>query len=429
MNASFEVVVAGAGPGGMAAASIAAETGMRVCLIDANRIPGGQIWRGLRTNTAQKYPHGSEFVRWNNRLRRTDCEVWSGWQVIDSPAPDTLRLECDGQIRDVEFRRLILATGGRERFLPFPGWTLPGVTGAGGLQALAKEGLDVRGRRIVVAGTGPLLLAISAGLADAGAKILCLYEQASFSRLAKFGLTLAGYPGKLREGVRYLSKLSGVPYRTGYWVVCAEGADRIERVTVTNGEKTETHDCDWLACGFHLVPNLELPRLLGCQIVDGYVSVDMFQHTSVSRIACIGELTGIGGLEKALVEGEVAGLAVAGRAAEARALAPRLRKMRSFAQKLDRAFALCEELRAVAVPQTFVCRCEDVPLSELEKCGSWREAKLHTRCGMGACQARICGAAAEFLFDWRCTGSRPPVFPAAVSSLAPKADPLEPIHH
>lgn len=429
MIASFDVVVVGAGPGGMAAATTTAEAGLRVCLLDDNRSPGGQVWRGFREGTAKKYPHGEEFQRWSGRLRRTECELWTGWQVADHPAPNLLRVERDAESRDIEYHKLILATGARERFLPFPGWTLPGVTGAGGLQALVKAGLDPRGKRVVVSGSGPLLLAIGAGLADAGATILAIYEQAPLSRLVRFGFTLAAQPGKLSEGLRYRRKLGLVPYRTGCWVTQAEGSERVERVVVTNGGKQWRHDCDWLACGFHLVPNLELPRLFGCRIVDGYVAIDQFQQTSAPGIACIGELTGIGGLEKALVEGQVAGFTAAGRESQARGLTPKLRRMQRFAKRLDRAFALREELRALAKPDTFACRCEDVPYAELKECGSWREAKLHTRCGMGACQGRICGAATEFLFGWKYAGMRPPVFPARVSAVAAKVDSPESVHH
>ena len=427
MSNSFDVVVVGAGPGGIAAATIAAEAGLRVCLIDDNRTPGGQIWRGFREDTAKKYPHGHEFLQWTDRLKRTACEIRSGWQVTDRPSPEALRLERDGEFRDLGFRKLILATGARERFLPFPGWTLPGVTGAGGLQALAKAGLEVRGKRIVVAGTGPLLLAIAAGLADAGATIVALYEQAPISRLLGFGLTLGRHPAKLLEGARYRRKLRGIPYRTGSWVVRAEGSGHAERVVITDGRKQWTHACDWLACGLHLVPNLELPALLGCNVADGYVAVDAFQQSSVPGVFCIGELTGIGGMEKATLEGEIAGWAVAGRDADARDLAPRLRRMQRFAQRLDRAFALRDELRTLAEPETLVCRCEDVAYAALKGCGSWREAKLHTRCGMGACQGRICGAASKFLFGWKCNSVRPPVFPVTVSTVAAKVDSSEPV--
>jgi hypothetical protein len=170
------------------------------------------------------------------------------------------------------------------------------------------------------------------------------------------------------------------------------------------------------------VPNLELPRLLGCRIVAGCVAVDRLQQSSVPGVSCVGELTGIGGLEKALVEGQIAGWAATGHEAEALRLAPQRQRLQQFAARLDRAFALRPELRRLANAETMVCRCEDVPFSALEGCANWRQAKLHTRCGMGACQGRICGAAAEFLFGWENVSARPPIFPAAVSTLASLED-------
>jgi len=433
MSARFDVVVVGAGPGGMAAATVAAEAGCRVCVLDDNAAKGGQIWRGFDAERAHKYPHGKTFVAWAARFERSGCEVQQGWQAIDHPAPGLLRLERnDGggygreeDRRDIRFDKLIVATGARERFLPFPGWTLPGVMGAGGLQALVKSGLDPRGKRVVFAGSGPLLLAVGAGLANAGANVLGIYEQARLARLAGFGFALLAHPGNLAEGARYRIKTLRAPYRTGSWVVRAEGRGRVERVMLTDGRKRWSVDCDWLGCGFHLVPNLELARLLGCRIEAGYVAVDRLQQSSVPGLACVGELTGIGGLDKALVEGRIAGLAASGREAEALRLAPLRQRMQQFAARLDRAFALRPELRSLADGETVVCRCEDVAYSSLEGCWTWREAKLHARCGMGACQGRICGAAAEFIFGWENTSARPPVFPAAVSTLASEAHPAE----
>ncbi len=425
MSDCFDVVVVGAGPGGMAAATVAAEAGYRVCLVDDNAAPGGQIWRGFKAETARKYPHGDAYIRWAERFERSGCQINQGWQVVDRPAPGLLRLERgDGPAddrRDIGFQKLILATGARERFVPFPGWTLPGVMGVGGLQALVKSGLDPRGKRVILAGSGPLLLAVSAALASSGARVRGIYEQAALGRLAAFALTLLGRPGKLVEGVRYRLKTLRVPYRSSSWVVKAEGRGRVERVTLTDGHKQWSVDCDWLGCGFHLIPNLELPLLLGCQTDAGYVAVDRMQQTSVLGVACVGELTGIGGLEKALVEGQIAGWAAAERETEALRLVPQRRRLQQFARQLDGAFALRPELRSLATAETVVCRCEDVPYSALEDCWTWREAKLHTRCGMGACQGRVCGAATEFLFGWKTSGPRPPVFPAAVSTVAADA--------
>jgi NADPH-dependent 2,4-dienoyl-CoA reductase/sulfur reductase-like enzyme len=246
------------------------------------------------------------------------------------------------------------------------------------------------------------------------------------AQLAGFGLTLLGQPGKLAEGARYRLKTLNAPYRTSSWVARVEGRGRVESVTVTDGRKAWKLACDWLACGFHFVPNLELPRLLGCRVAGGFIAVDFLRQSSVPGVACVGELTGIGSVEKSLVEDQIAGWAAAGHEAEACALALRLGELQRFASRLDRAFALRPELRALAAAETLVCRCEDVTHATLQECASWREAKLHTRCGMGACQGRVCGAAAEFLFGWEYSGLRPPVFPAWVSTVAAEVDIPEP---
>ncbi len=423
MSAAYDLVVVGAGPGGIAAAAVAAEVGKRVCLLDNNPSLGGQIWRGFRSDNAGKYPHGRKFIRWTDRLKASDCEIWQGRQVVDAPAPQRLRLECGTESCDLAYKRLILATGARERFLPFPGWTLPGVMGAGGLQALVKGGLDPRGKRVVVAGSGPLLLAVAAGLSSAGAVLVGIFEQASVAQVAQFGLhPLLAQPGKIVEGAGYRLRAHSAAYRLGWWVKRVEGQCRVKQVIVTNGRTERTLHCDWLACGFGLVPNLELPRLLGSRIIDGTVEVDSLQQSSVPGVACVGELTGIGGLEKALIEGEIAGWAAAERTSEASKLLGRLRRVRDFSRRMELAFALRPELATLPVPETVVCRCEDVVHGALLGCNSAREARLHTRCGMGACQGRICGAATEFLYGWGQPSVRPPVFPARISTLVADLD-------
>jgi NADPH-dependent 2,4-dienoyl-CoA reductase/sulfur reductase-like enzyme len=188
-------------------------------------------------------------------------------------------------------------------------------------------------------------------------------------------------------------------------------------VTLTDGRRTWSVPCDYLACGFHLVPNLELPQLLGCTLANGSVKVDGLQETSITNVFCAGEPTGIGGVESALVEGEIAGLAAAGRADTARQLAIRRRRWLRFKALLAQAFELTPQLRRLAGEQTIFCRCEDIRYGDIAGFGSWRDAKLQTRCGMGACQGRTCGTAARFLFGWDPASVRPPIFPVRTSSL------------
>ena len=413
MTQHFDVVVVGAGPGGMAAATVAAEAGRRVCVMDDNPAAGGQIWRGATV------AHGSPEARqWVKRLLGAGCAIWPGMRVVAAVDERVLRVEGSEGAWDVAWGKLILATGARERFLPFPGWTLPGVMGAGAAQAFLKSGLEVCGRRAVVAGSGPLLLAVGAALRKNGAEVAAICEQAPLARLVEFGWGLWRHPEKLAEGWRYRVDARFAPFHANCWVVRADGGERVERVTLTNGHRRWVVECDLLACGFHLVPNLELPRLLRCEVKDGLVSVDARQMSSRKDVFCVGEITGVGGLEKALVEGEIAGWAAADDERRVLELQPRWKKQKHFAERLGRAFALRSELRSLPEARTIVCRCEDVAHETV--CGrrGWRDAKLHTRIGMGPCQGRVCGGAAEFLFGWEIRETRPPVFPATSAAMA-----------
>jgi NADPH-dependent 2,4-dienoyl-CoA reductase/sulfur reductase-like enzyme len=413
MSAVCDLAVVGAGPGGLAATATAAEAGMRVCLIDDNLAPGGQIWR---TSSAHR-AHPSART-WLQRIHASNVTVHYGTRVVSSPQPGTLRLEDSSQSHDLAYTQLILAPGARELFLPFPGWTLPGVYGAGGLQAFVKSGLSVSGKRIVVAGTGPLLLAVAAALRSAGARILAVVEQASLAKLAQFSLALTAHPGKIIEAARYALCTAGVPFHFGTWVSRAEGEGKLSSIFLRTRSREIQLDADILAIGYHLIPNTELPQLLGCGLCSGFVQVDVFQQTSVERIFCAGEATGIGGVDEAQLEGRVAALAAAGKRRQAQVLISARDRQLRFAHQLGSTFALRDELRTLSQQDTLLCRCEDVSYAAVSACRSWREAKLHTRCGMGPCQGRICAPAAQFVFGWTPPAPRPPLFPVEFSTLA-----------
>jgi NADPH-dependent 2,4-dienoyl-CoA reductase/sulfur reductase-like enzyme len=333
-----------------------------------------------------------------------------------------LTAERGGEPLAVRADRLVLATGARELFLPFPGWTLPGVVGVGGLQALLKTGLEVRGRRLVVAGSGPLLLPVAALAATAGAHLLLVAEQAPPRAVRRFARGLWRHPGKLAQAVRYRWRARRAAYRPGAWVTAAAGDDRVREVTLTDGAESWSGRCDLLAVGYGLVPETALARLLGCAVEAGRVAVDERQGTSVPGVYCAGEPTGVGGAELALVEGRLAGRAAAGVDEGWKALARARRRLTAFASRLERAFAPREELRSLARPETVVCRCEDVRCERLAPYGGWREAKLATRCGMGPCQGRVCGPALEWSRGWEPDSVRPPVKPVRVATLLPRAE-------
>lgn len=408
----FEIVVVGAGPAGIAAACAAAESGAGVAVVDDTPWLGGQIWRG-----EQARPKQPQAKLWLERFRNCGATVLDRTSVIGAPERGLLLAERAGESREIRWKKLILATGARELFLPFPGWTLPGVIGPGGLQALVKNGWPIGGKRVVVCGTGPLLLAVAAGLKNYGAKIGSVNEQAPKGRVVEFGFQLLRHPGKIAQGIGLTMSLLGVPVRYGVWPVRAEGGDSVRSVTLTDGSKNWSEDCDVLACGFHLVPNVELPLVVGCEVENGFVRVDSLQTTSVTDVFCAGEPTGIGGADCALAEGQIAGYAASGQSARAEALMSKRAVWHSFRVALAKAYALRSELKTLATNETLLCRCEDVTLERVKQFSGWREAKLLSRCGMGACQGRVCGAAAKIILGWGMESVRPPVLPAQVSSL------------
>ena len=216
-DATFDVVVVGAGPAGLAAACRAAESGARVALVDDNPKPGGQIWR-------------ADPAQWQPAARQTRADLRSA--CLRRARAGRLALEkFDGDL-EIGYRNLILATGARERFLPFPGWTLPNVMGAGGLQALAKSGLPIEGKKVIVAGSGPLLLAVAKYMRSHGAELRLIAEQASDAALFRFGLGLAAIPGSCPRRCNSRATFLGIRYLTACWPVAAEGTGKLESVTL-----------------------------------------------------------------------------------------------------------------------------------------------------------------------------------------------------
>ncbi len=410
MTEHVDLLIIGAGPAGMAAALAAAPHGPSIALLDDNSLPGGQIWRD---GPNAQVPKQAQDMR--TQLQGfSNVRLHSGCKVVALAGAKRLLLEDAERGWVLSYDRLILCTGARERLLPFPGWTLPGVTGAGGLQALIKGGLAVADERIVIAGTGPLLLASSATAQKHGAEVVRVAEQAPLSAVAGFAAGLWRWPNKAIQAIT----LASAAYRTSAHVLAALGTDRLEGVRVQVGDKVEELACERLACGFSLVPNTEIARALGCTLRHQAIVVDEWQATGLPDHYAAGECTGFGGSELALVEGRIAGLVAVGERDKARGLWAERQRWQGFADRLNKAFSLNPALKHLAAPDTLVCRCEDVRYADLAAHGSWTGAKLATRCGMGACQGRICATAAQTLFGWEPPLLRPPFSPARISTLA-----------
>ena len=483
-DAPYDVAVVGAGPAGVAAAVEAAAAGARVVVLDSEQRPGGQYWRQGPAGVGRHHHHAGTWRRLAADLATAVADgavtvlsghrVWRAEPPVDGPDGATAVVHAVRAVPGaadeavtVRARALVLAPGAHDRTLPFPGWDLPGVLTPGAAQALLKEHGVVAGRRVVVGGTGPFLLPVAAGLADAGARVLAVCE-ASDGRGWLRGLgAVAGAPGKVVEGAGYAASLlrHRVPVRPRTAVVAAHGTDGVEWVetarlerdwTVVPGTRRRV-ECDTVAVGWGFLPRLDLATQVGCAVAAGSdglpaVVVDDHQLSSVPGVYVAGEASGVGGSELAVVEGGIAGTAAAlAVVAPARAPEPRptvrLRRLRAFAAALHAAHPVRDGWQTWLTDDTTVCRCEEVTVAGLTEAvddlgaTDARTAKLLSRCGMGWCQGRMCGEAVSRIVSARTgaadpaaclvtdlagTAHRPVAAPITLGLLAADAEPPPP---
>ncbi|MGW2619173.1 FAD-dependent oxidoreductase [Streptomyces sp. NPDC001500] len=457
------LAVVGAGPAGLAAALAAASRGVRVVLIDSAPAVGGQFYRqpaqGLGAGGPQVLPHQRR--AWDRLRAGLDAHLAAGrvthlserhvWCVEAESGGFVVHALLGPEQEEsmaVRADAVVLATGGYEKVLPFPGWTLPGVVTAGGAQALSKGGLSLPGRTAVVAGSGPLLLPVATGLAAAGARVVALVETAAPSAFARQAPTWAATPVKLAEGAAYAGRLlrGRTSVMTHHAVVEAHGGERLEAVTVAasgaDGRQAPGSErrlvCDMLAVGHGLMPHTDLAEGLGCRLDGVGVRVDDEQRTDVPGVWAAGETTGIGGADLSLAEGRLAGRSAAARLAGT-APDPRgwARAARSRA-RLRRFFAVLEGAYGdpparwpeQVTDDTVVCRCEEVTAGAVREAvgtlgaGDLRTVKLLTRAGMGWCQGRMCEPGVAGVSGCALTPARRlPARPVPLGVLAAPTDP------
>ncbi|MBM0226741.1 MULTISPECIES: NAD(P)/FAD-dependent oxidoreductase [Micromonospora] len=476
---AFDVAVVGAGPAGLAAALAAAESGVTVALIDAGVGPGGQYWRSPAPGAGTFKPNTlhHSWRRFTDTTTRLSALASAGravrfaghhvWSIAQ--ADDRWSLHCnvgaEPRQRDaqppvtIHARRLVLATGAYDRQLPFPGWDLPGVMTAGGVQSLLKGHLVVAGETVVVAGTGPFLLPVAVGLARYGARVAAVIEANTPLAFTRSPRAVFGAINKLGEAATYGVALlrHRVAVRHRHAVIRAFGNDRLEGVVVARldrdgrplADTERSVACDLLAVGWGFTPQLELHLQLGCATrmdVDSslIVDVDDNQQTTVEGVWAAGESTGVGGADLASVEGMIAGYAVARSldATPVRNDVPLRRRrgaLREFATVMHRVYSIPDALLDDVDDETLVCRCEEVTAGSLRRAvdelGATdpRTVKLLVRPGMGWCQGRVCGFATVCLTarhtgraavdsDMRAFADRPIATPTPLGSLARLAD-------
>jgi NADPH-dependent 2,4-dienoyl-CoA reductase/sulfur reductase-like enzyme len=413
-----DVAVLGGGPAGMAAATEAASRGARTVLLEESPLPGGQVYRALPAGFAA--PADAD-RRIGDALRaalaasgaevRTGCRVWGlgGGPLVpqgSDAVPFTLAaLGADGAPFAVTARALVLCTGTHERIIPFPGWTLPGVIGLAAATILLKAQGVLPGRRVVVAGVGPLLYAVAAKVLAGGGQVAAVVDAATRGEWLRTLPALAARPDLLARGMAWRARLlaARVPVLANAHVTAAEGDGLLARVRVGD----QGFDADALCIGHGLVPATEASRTYRARHEHrpqdgGWVPLlDARQRTTVPLLYAAGDGAGVRGAAAAPATGRIAAraalldLGIAGAGRDDAGLA----RARRAGAAMARMMALRPALVEAIPPDTVVCRCEGVTRAAIdaaaaEGAATINQLKHFTRCGMGPCQGRMCGEAA-----------------------------------
>ena len=454
-----DVLIVGGGAAGVAAAVVAARSGCAVTLLDSGPAIGGQYYRGAKTpESASGLSYAALRQDFDGLVDvgRIDLRMSTYAYALERKESGfVLRTRGDdrhrGETQSIAARTVVIATGAFDRQLPFPGWTLPGVMSGGGAQALVKGSGVLPGRRIVVAGTGPFLLAVAHALISAGGNVVAVVEANDPLALARHTRAVLPAAGKSADLAKFISALARkrVPYLRRHRVRRADGDGRLESVTLSRVDAdwrgipgTERLlECDALAIGYGFTAQTDLAGQVGARMVIGSdgglaIEVDDRQRTSVPGLLAAGETTGIGGVDLARVEGIVAGAAAVGEvrpALSASAIARATRdvgRLRGFADALHATFPVRDGWRDDVAEGTIVCRCEEVTAGRVRDAVTdlgardARSVKLLTRAGMGWCQGRVCAPAVDGLCGFDSAASliggsyRPVAVPVPLGAIA-----------
>jgi len=447
---AYDIVVVGAGPAGLKAAEMGCMAGASVLVIDERPLPGGQYFKqpANAIPADRQAREGNALIEAVRRLGAVFAQetlVWGASRNIEGGIElATMRNGHAGLVRP---RALIVATGAYERPLPVPGWTLPGVMTTGACQTLLRGYGVSPGKRVLIAGNGPLNLQVAAELAARGAEVVAVAEAAASPwTQAKAALGMMAASPKLAvSGMAMLAGLTwaGVPVLWGHVLRRIEGVSHAERAVLTPltsdgsaGRSEIGFDVDAVCMNYGFLPSNELPRLLGCRHRTVGTAVPHLEverrddgATTLPDVFVVGEAGGFGGAHIAMAQGERAGMGAARRlgfaAFKGRQPPRALARHRRFQSALWRMFAAPGLGCAGADADTQICRCEAVTLATLRRTIAEKGVqdvatlKRLTRAGMGRCQGRYC---APFLHGL-VAGA---LSPSETGFLAPQA-PLRPV--
>ncbi len=423
-----DLLIVGAGPAGLSAACVAARAGLTVVVADERAQAGGQYYKqpghGFAVEPGRidaQFAEGRQLVA---AAVDAGAEIMPGatlWAASVSPEGALeVHFLLDGAAMVARPRRLILAMGAYEKPWPVPGWTLPGVMTSGAAQTLLRAYQVAPGRRVLVAGNGPLNLQVARELQRAGVEVVALAEQAPAPGVAQLGAALRMARASSRLfgiGVAQLAalRLAGGRIHYGHVLTGAVGKNCVERASIARISSSglvvpgseQSFDVDAVCLGYGFAPQTEAARALGCAFVTGpggeVVAIrDQDGRSSLPNVFIAGDGGGLGGARVALAQGELAGLAAsedlgglldrAGRAAARR----RLASDQAFQRALWSLFAPAGPFQSTD-PNTLLCRCERVSAGRIDALIAGGETSLGGlkragRVGMGACQGRYCTA-------------------------------------
>jgi NADPH-dependent 2,4-dienoyl-CoA reductase/sulfur reductase-like enzyme len=455
------VVVIGAGPAGMAAAVEAVARKCDVTVLDEFARPGGQIYRQADPRlSGNDLAEPGELARKKRLLQRFDdiarsIDYRPGVAVYAAFGNGEIHVQHEQRTEVLKPDAVVLATGVRERAIPFPGWTLPGVMFAGGAQAILKSQRTSPGRVAVVAGCGPLPIVVAAQLTRAGTRVVALASLHSPLGVLRSASGMWHGRDILREGARYARSLlrAGTPRLTGYVPIRASGSERLEAVQLA---RVDAHGhvvpgtlreiaCDLLAINYGFVANSELAAMAGARMRhdrDGGFWVpgtDDAGRTSLPWLFVAGDAAGLRGALVAESEGTIVGAAAAGGAPDSsesliEAAALR-RRYAAFARAVRGTLAVPSALWRTTTDDTIVCRCENVRLAEIRDAlhgghHTLNAIKRNARPGMGWCGGRMCLHSVAVLAELHAGVApgnmmtpRPMARPVAFAALAQRQQP------
>lgn len=452
LRPDYDLAVIGAGPAGLAAATVAAQAGLATVLFDEQPAPGGQIYRAITSTPLQKravlgddYWAGAGLVE---DFRGSGAQYAPGATVWSLSRDREIGVSVAGRARMIAAKRVIIATGALERPFPIPGWTLPGVMTAGAAQTMLKSsGMAAQGR-VVLAGCGPLLWLLAWQYLNAGVRIAALLDTTpSANRMAALPHILPFLASPyLAKGLRLLRAVRrAVRVINGVVEIKAQGEDRVRGVSYrASGSEERMEPCDVLLLHQGVVPNVNLAMSVGVEHRWDDVQLcwtpmlDDDFATSIDGIAIAGDGAGIAGAGAARERGRIAAFAAvralrpdsvhAGAEVAARQALAREARGRRF---LDVLYRPASQFRLPA-SDTIVCRCEEVTAQQIVDtvglgCSGPNQMKSFLRSGMGPCQGRLCGlTVTELMAQARGVSPqeigyyrlRPPVKPITLAELA-----------